>query len=105
MDTIKTTIQVPVQHPCFAGHFPGNPIVPGALLLQWILQVLREQLAGCDIKAVSSVKFTASLTPGDCCELLIHYPAGSEKIRLTCQSAKGLICKAVIVLEPPAETC
>ena len=31
MDTVS--LEISAQHPAFAGHFPGAPIVPGALLL------------------------------------------------------------------------
>ena len=29
----KLTLQIAADHPTGAGHFPGNPIIPGALLL------------------------------------------------------------------------
>ncbi len=103
MDAITTIIKVPDQHPCFAGHFPGNPIVPGALLMQWVLQALREQLAGCQISGFSSMKFTGSLKPGDSCSLKFQINAGSEKVRLSCRSETGVICKGVVLLGPPVE--
>lgn len=36
---------VPADHPAFAGHFPGNPIVPGVVLLDRAI-LFAEQLLG-----------------------------------------------------------
>lgn len=57
-------ISVPAEHPCYANHFPGNPLVPGALLLQWIL-ARAEQKYNCKIIELKSIKFLAPVKPGD----------------------------------------
>ena len=33
-------IDVPADHPVFAGHFPGHPVLPGVLLLSFVMQAL-----------------------------------------------------------------
>lgn len=61
----KTWI-VPADHPAFAGHFPGNPIVPGVVLLDHALQLLSTAVNQPvpHIK-LSSVKFLSPVTPGE----------------------------------------
>lgn len=95
---ISTTFQVPSHHPCFEGHFPGNPIVPGALLLQWLIEALEQQMAGREVIAVDSIKFSASLKPADHCEIQCDYVPDSCKVKLSCRVGSISICKAVIVL-------
>ncbi len=57
---------VPFDHPAFAGHFPGTPILPGVVLLDTALQAIAKAsgvtLDRCEI---SSVKFLSPAYPGD----------------------------------------
>ena len=57
---------IPPDHPCFPGHFPGQPILPGVLLLERVMSLaqtsLRQPLNEC---TVYNVKFLAAVAPGD----------------------------------------
>ncbi|MGA8259601.1 MAG: hypothetical protein WB783_05245 [Arenicellales bacterium] len=72
---------VPPDHSAFAGHFPGIPILPGAVLLDVALQAIAEATGtALDICDVLSVKFLSPASPGD--ELTIrHTLSGSGTIR------------------------
>lgn len=43
MDTMHWTL--PTDHPVFAGHFPGHPIIPGALLLDQAVRLATQHFA------------------------------------------------------------
>lgn len=51
---------IPYDHPALAGHFPGNPIVPGVVLLEEVLR-----MAGRGVARLPTVKFHAPLRPGE----------------------------------------
>jgi 3-hydroxyacyl-[acyl-carrier-protein] dehydratase len=53
-------MRVPADHPALAGHFPGEPIVPGVVLLDYVLRA-----AGKGKATFPSVKFHAPLKPGE----------------------------------------
>lgn len=53
------------DHPCLPGHFPGNPIVPGALLLADVFAKLAEAHPGYAVVALEQVKFLRPLRPGE----------------------------------------
>ena len=61
----ETTITIPDDHPAFAGHFPGTPIVPGVVLLDEALFAIQTadglSLAACRI---ASAKFFHPVGPG-----------------------------------------
>ncbi|WP_306605241.1 3-hydroxyacyl-ACP dehydratase FabZ family protein [Azonexus sp.] len=57
---------VPTDHPAFAGHFPGRPIVPGVVLLDQAM-LFAEQLSGqadCHWQ-ISNAKFLSPVGPGE----------------------------------------
>ena len=39
-DTVKLSREVPADHPSFAGHFPGQPLLPGALILSEVREAM-----------------------------------------------------------------
>jgi 3-hydroxymyristoyl/3-hydroxydecanoyl-(acyl carrier protein) dehydratase len=54
------TLRFPASHPAFAGHFPGTPLVPGALLLAAALAALGLGGAG---TRIASAKFLQPVGP------------------------------------------
>ncbi len=66
---------VPLDHPAFAGHFPGTPILPGVVLLDVALHAMAEATGiepdSCEIV---SVKFLSPAKPGDALEIRHDFP-------------------------------
>ena len=64
---------VSYNEPFFAGHFPGEPVMPGVLILEALAQVGAVAILSCeDFKgktayfgAVNSAKFKRKVVPGD----------------------------------------
>jgi 3-hydroxyacyl-[acyl-carrier-protein] dehydratase len=61
---IETTITFNEKHPVFAGHFPGNPIVPGVVQVQ-IIKELMEKKTGESLLLIQAknIKFLTIISP------------------------------------------
>ncbi len=56
----------PADHPAARGHFPGNPIIPGAVLLDEALRAVAAEIgAGVSPCCIRSAKFLAPVRPGE----------------------------------------
>lgn len=54
------------NHPSFPGHFPGNPILPGVLLLELVMSYAQLHIKDVtENYTLLNVKFLASVSPGD----------------------------------------
>jgi 3-hydroxymyristoyl/3-hydroxydecanoyl-(acyl carrier protein) dehydratase len=89
---------IPADHPAFAGHFPGTPILPGVVLLDAALQIIADTRGiALDICEISSVKFLSPAGPGD--ELVIrHTVSASGTIRFDVNAGTRKIASGSIVL-------
>ncbi len=88
---------VPPDHPAFAGHFPGSPILPGVVLLDTALHAIAAATGNAlDLCEISSVKFLSPARPGD--ELLIqHTVLASGTIRFDIVAGVRKIASGSIV--------
>lgn len=57
-------MRISADHPALAGHFPGQPVVPGVVLLDQVIQALEAHLGRVPrVTGLPSVKFLAPLEP------------------------------------------
>jgi 3-hydroxyacyl-[acyl-carrier-protein] dehydratase len=70
------------DHPAFAGHFPGQPLLPGVVLLGEVLELLLREAPGAigAQPCISAVKFLAPVRPGASLEIRWTAP-GQERLR------------------------
>lgn len=81
----KVRVVVVHDHPAFAGHFPGRPLLPGVTLLAWVLEAL---LADAPTAArlgvaplLNTVKFLAPVGPGAALDIRWTLPAAGARVR------------------------
>jgi 3-hydroxymyristoyl/3-hydroxydecanoyl-(acyl carrier protein) dehydratase len=89
--TMHSAIEVPGDHPSFAGHFPGFPVLPGAALLEEALQIIQRD-RGIDLTQwrIASAKFLGVVRPGDALHLE-HAAPNSGLIRFTIRAASRIV--------------
>lgn len=67
------------DHPTASGHFPGNPVIPGACLLREVLAAV----GGARLVGVDAVKFLRPVRPG--AAVAIAWSAAlPDMVRFTC---------------------
>ena len=99
--TILARLRVAEDHPALPGHFPGRPIVPGVLLLDAVLQALREARAGRPVRLVRA-KFAAPVVPGAEVEIELS-PRAAGRFAFTCRTGGvvALLGEVACETQPP----
>lgn len=63
---------VPPDHPALPGHFPGNPVLPGVVLLDWAWECCAAALPpGSRLRGVQQAKFLHAVRPGDALRIVV----------------------------------
>ncbi len=93
---------VPLDHPAFAGHFPGTPILPGVVLLDVAMHAITTETGiGLDTCEISAVKFLSPVHPGERLEIR-HSSAAGGAIRFDIVAGMRKIAGGNIVLRSAA---
>lgn len=81
---VERAFEVPAQHPAFAGHFPGRPVLPAVVLLDMVVDAARDALGpSLAVSGLPRAKFTAPLAPGDRGTIRLRISAGAVEFEVS----------------------
>jgi 3-hydroxyacyl-[acyl-carrier-protein] dehydratase len=89
-DTHLQALIIPADHPSLAGHFPGNPVVPGVVVLDHVLDAVEAWLGELPGELrLPQVKFLQPLLPGQAAEISLQ--RHGSRLRFAVSRDGGLI--------------
>jgi len=99
MQDFKNNFVIKKDHPVFAGHFPGNPIVPGVVILDHVLNCWQKTHPEQKIISIEQAKFMKPLKPDMTCSINFISTKFENKIEFIVQYHQDIISKGRIVYE------
>ena len=92
---ITATLQINPQHNIFKGHFPGQPVLPGACMLQMVKEVLESVLGkSLRLKKADHLKFLSVVDPGvnNVLELTLSYALVGDILNINASLTGDVVC-------------
>lgn len=88
-------IRIDPDWPGFAGHFPGDPILPAAVLIDLALRCAADE--GRSATGIARARFTAIVRPGD----VLRWEAGDTALgrRYTARRGGKVVTEVTVVEE------
>ncbi len=101
-DEVRLSLEIPADLYWFRGHFPGFPILPGVVQLDWAIAFARQYL---DLPLRSGrrfqVKFNAVIGPGDRLSLKLAHLAAKGQLQFEYAQEDGRACSSGRVTVTP----
>ncbi len=85
------------DHPAFIGHFPGRPIVPGIMLLDYAQRAIESQI-GLALSGLPVAKFLSPAIPGNVLEL--EYEVAESVVRFAIRCGERRIANGRFLIAP-----
>lgn len=96
---------VPSDSPWFAGHFPGEPILPGVAQLGMVFDLIAQFSKGpIEIQGIERVRYKKMIRPGDLLRVVAEPRKGrdnSYSFRISLR--QELVCSGFMVVKPAAQ--
>lgn len=103
MNCAEQSWVVPPDHPSFAGHFPGRPILPGVVMLDRVLRFAVANAGECSGHwQIASAKFLSPVAPG---EVLVFQLRGQRpSLSFEIRAADRLVASGQLLCSLPVAT-
>ena len=92
-----SSFTVPADHPSLPGHFPGTPVVPGVVVLDFVLQANERRLQrAVRVSGLRQVKFHSPLFPNESADIALDTDGSTLAFRVT--RGEQLIAQGAFVI-------
>lgn len=92
-------LEIGIDHPALPGHFPGQPIVPGVVLLDGLVALIEETAPGMRLSGIPVAKFLNPVQPGTSVLLGLDYES-EYQVRFLCRTVENIAARGTFVLAP-----
>ncbi|MCD9006165.1 hypothetical protein LDO31_07945 [Luteimonas sp. XNQY3] len=98
------TFVIDAAHPCLPGHFPGQPLVPGVVILDRVVAAVEAAHGPQGALRLPQVKFVQPLLPGERAEIALDDASrdGARRWRFRVERAGVLLASGELVADGPA---
>jgi 3-hydroxyacyl-[acyl-carrier-protein] dehydratase len=92
-----TALPIAANHPAYPGHFPGQPVLPGVVLLDAVVHELQCSAQGaCTGWDISNAKFQSAVRPGEALTLE-HETLPNGSVRFAIRTADRAVASGILV--------
>ncbi len=100
LDPVEIEQPIAADLPAFDGHFPGAPVLPGAVLLALVLRAIGQRASWAGLVGaaplVQQVKFLAAVAPGQTLSIRLDDTPAAIHFSVSCGGrpvARGAVAK------------
>ena len=94
---------IPADHPALAGHFPGNPVVPGVVLLDHIMTSAQSVFLAHRVCGIRKLKWLRPVLPEQRCDIqwaAVRASSAKEmQARFVCLHNNARVVEGNVLLE------
>jgi 3-hydroxymyristoyl/3-hydroxydecanoyl-(acyl carrier protein) dehydratase len=98
-------LAIDAELPAFQGHFPGDPVVPGVVLVDWAIRLGQEAFGSQGTFAgLDQIKFLEPVRPGGEVELVVALERGDggSRLRFQYRSGSGRMASGTVLFLDPS---
>ena len=93
---MESALHLAADHPAYAGHFPGRPILPGVVILAEVLDAVAGATGvAADRWTIASAKFRLPVVPGTALTL-VHEPTPRGDVRFDVLAGTSVVASGVL---------